>query len=111
MIVGKGNRSGKEYTAKQKYDSFKEMITAIVKEKKRVDEITDDSKALIKETIEYWIDEYRDLDEDKSSYTKENKKLIDIRIAEAYKQDETIRNALEYEAMMIQEAEEDEGPF
>lgn len=106
MIVGKGNRSGKDYTAKDKYEAFKATVLAVAKEQRRVDEIKADSALLIKETIDYWIEEYFESGDDKAAYTKEQKELIKIRVKEALKQDHTTRLALERELIMMGEAGE-----
>lgn len=104
MIVGKGQKSNKEYTAVDKHNAFKEVISVVVKEQKRVDEIVSDSKLLIKEAIEYWVDEYYEPGDDKSDWIKEMKELFKIRIKEALKDDHTTRLAFERELMMSQEA-------
>lgn len=104
MIVGKGNRSGETYTAIQKYKAFKETVLAIVKEEKRVDEIKKDSTASIKETADYWIEEYMDPKENKKEYAKQMKELIKIRVKEIKKMDQTTRLAFENESIMAEEA-------
>jgi hypothetical protein len=112
MIVGKGQKSNKEYTAVDKELAFRQVISAVVKEQKRVDEIKKDSGMLIKETIAYWVDEYYEPGESKSDWDKEMKELFKIRIKEALKDDNTTRLAFERELILESEAGESrEGVF
>lgn len=101
MVVGKGKRSGNEYTAEEKLRAFKEVIKAVVTEKRRIEDLN----GAIKDTIDYWCDEYTPDNEDPKEFKKEAKKLFNIRIAEAMKDDKTTRNAFELEMIMEAEAE------
>jgi len=106
MVVGTGNRSGETFTAADKYTKFKETVLAVVKEEKRVDEIKSDSSDTIKDCVDYWIEEYYDLGDDKKEYTKQMKELIKIRVKEIKKMDQTTRLAFENELIMLAEAGE-----
>ena len=105
MVVGKGQKTGKEYTAVDKAVAFKKVIVDVCKEQIRVDEIEAKSKELRNSYIDYWIAEYLDPDEDRKTQEKEWKELFKIRIKEALKEDHTIRNAFERELMLVAEAE------
>ena len=105
MVVGKGQKTGKLYTSVEKSIAFKKAILDVVKEQKRLDEITETSKDLKNSFMDYWIAEYFDPDEDRKTQEKEYKELFKIRIKEALKDDRTIRNAFERELMMVAEAE------
>ena len=104
MVVGKGQKSGKNYTAVDKELAFRQVVSACAKEQKRVDGIKKDSKLLIDETMDYWISEYYQTGDDKSEWTKEHKELFKIRIKEAVKDDRTTRLAFERELILISEA-------
>lgn len=104
MIVGKGKRSGKEYTAADKYKVFKELVLAVVKEEEKVDEVKKDSAASVKDAIEYWAEEYLEDGVVKVDFLKETKELVKLRVKEIRKQDKTVRNALENELIMMEEA-------
>lgn len=108
MIVGKGLKSGKEYTAVDKLNEFKKTYLAVVKEEKRVDQIKKDSKESVDATIDYWIDEYMDSSlkdpAEQKEYKKQMKELVKIKVKEIKKMDQTTRLALENEALMLEEA-------
>lgn len=104
MTVGRGNRSNEQFTAEDKYKAFKVLLKDIAVEEERVDLIKKESAELIKEKIDYWIEEYRDLSEEKGPYSKEMKELIKIRVKEIRKNDQTVRLAFENELIMEREA-------
>ena len=110
MVVGKGRKTGKEYTAVDKFKSFNEVIQAVVSEKKKIEgfkETIKDMNGAIKEAIKYWCEEYAPDGVDITEYNKEATELFKIKIDEILKEDQTVRNALELEFMMVAEAEED----
>lgn len=102
MIVGKGKRSGNTYTALDKHKAFKDVVKAVVVEKRKIEDINE----AIKDAITYWCEEYSPNDSDPAEFKKEAKKLFNIRIAELLKDDKTTRNAFELEIMMESEAGE-----
>jgi hypothetical protein len=106
MIVGKGQKSNKEYTAQDKELAFRQVISAVVKEEKRIAELKKASGDMVKETVEYWIEEYYETGDNKVDWTKEMKELFKIRIKESLKDDHTTRLAFERELIMKAEAGE-----
>ena len=100
MVVGKGKRSGSEYTAEEKLKAFNEVVKAVVSEKRKIEDIN----GAIKDIIDYWCEEYTPDFEDPKEFKKSAKKLFNIRIAEELKDDISTRNAFEIEDIMKAEA-------
>lgn len=107
-MVIKGNKSNKVYTAQEQLDVFTKLVKTIANVKEDIKAMNDS----ISEAKNDYCEEFWPRDEDKTAFTKETKKLIDLEVVKLLKEDFTTENAVDRLIRMREEAKEErEGVF